>query len=227
MRVRAERQVQSVCSGPEEELDSPRAGCAVVVPVPSAFWRPVGSLFHVGSDMWACSGPVTWVRTPLGVYLRLARVALPFYSFLLSLIVSALMLQSLACPLGHSLTFCIKTFQLKIVAPSINSLPLWMCFSSVRIPVEKMKNVFFFFWCSVWSRESYLSAISVIPFCHRGHLYAAFNAGFGCQSLLWKGGFRKCWKSPVCHDCWTEVQWTIKTNCWTLLGLFLWPIVVC
>lgn len=37
MRVRAERQVQSVCSGPEEELDSPRAGCAVVVPVPSAF----------------------------------------------------------------------------------------------------------------------------------------------------------------------------------------------
>lgn len=92
---------------------------------------------------------LTWVRTSAGVYLRLARVALPFYSFLLALIVTALMLQSLACPPGHSLTFCMKTFQLKIVAPSINSLPLWTCFSSVRIPVEKMKNVFFFFVAAV------------------------------------------------------------------------------
>lgn len=102
-----------------------------------------------------------------------------------TLIVSALMLQSLACPLGHMLTFCIKTFQLKIVAPSINLAPLSMCFSLVPIPVEKMKNVFYAF-SPEGGCESYPLTGSVIPFTKGLYLLQALAIGF-----LSKRRFRK------------------------------------
>lgn len=63
-----------------------------------------------------------------------------------------------------------KTFQLKIVAPSINLAPLWMCFSSVPIPAEKMKNGFYACFAEGGS-ESYPPAISVIPFHNGVYLY--------------------------------------------------------
>lgn len=119
------------------------------------------------------------------VYLYLIQEALPSYSSIASLIVSALMLQWLACPLGHMLTFCIKTFQLKIVAPSINLAPLSMCFSLVPIPVEKMKNVFYA--CSPEGGcESYPLTVSVIPFTKGLYLLQALAIAFLSKRIFRK-----------------------------------------
>lgn len=72
-------------------------------------------LFHMCVNMWVqFTGLCMCVWTFACAYLYLIQEALPFFFSLPTLIVSALMLQSLACPLGHMLTFCIKPFSLKL-----------------------------------------------------------------------------------------------------------------
>lgn len=120
-------------------------------------------LFSMCVDMWAYTCVWTCVWRFVRVYLCLLQEAVPFFSSVPTLIVSALMPQSLACPQGYIPTFFLKTFQLKIVAPTVNLAPLSMCFSLVPIPAEKTKNGY-----NVCSPEggsdSYPLAISVTPY---------------------------------------------------------------